>query len=56
MTAELGIALVASSPHGRGIFGGESTGPESLAEGLSDVCRPNNKERSHPSTAGIGQP
>lgn len=37
---ELGIAFVAYSPLGRGIFGGEITGPDSLAEG--------DRRRDHP--------
>ena len=44
LTAELGIGFVAYSPLGRGIFGGEVTGPESLAEG--------DRRRDHPRFQG----
>lgn len=40
LTRELGIAFVAYSPLGRGMFSGEVTGPESLAEG--------DRRRDHP--------
>jgi len=40
LTAELGIGFVAYSPLGRGMFGGEVIGPESLAEG--------DRRRDHP--------
>lgn len=44
LTQELGIAFVAYSPLGRGIFGGEVTGPDSLAEG--------DRRRDHPRFQG----
>ncbi len=44
LTAELGIGFVAYSPLGRGIFGGDVTGPESLAEG--------DRRRDHPRFQG----
>lgn len=44
LTAELGIGFVAYSPLGRGIFGGEVTGAESLAEG--------DRRRDHPRFQG----
>ena len=44
LTAELGIGFVAYSPLGRGIFGGELVGPESLAEG--------DRRRDHPRFQG----
>ena len=44
LTAELGIGFVAYSPLGRGIFGGEVTGPESLAE--------DDRRRDHPRFQG----
>ncbi len=44
LTVELGIAFVAYSPLGRGIFGGEVTGPDSLAEG--------DRRRNHPRYQG----
>ena len=44
LTAELGIGFVAYSPLGRGIFGGEVTGPDSLAEG--------DRRRDHPRYQG----
>ncbi len=44
LTAELGIGFVAYSPLGRGIFGGEVTGPESLGEG--------DRRRDHPRFQG----
>ena len=44
LTAELGIGFVAYSPLGRGIFGGDVTGPDSLAEG--------DRRRNHPRYQG----
>ena len=44
LTAELGIAFVAYSPLGRGIFGGGITGAGSLAEG--------DRRRDHPRFQG----
>ncbi|MDF1791591.1 MAG: aldo/keto reductase [Thalassobaculaceae bacterium] len=44
LTKELGIAFVAYSPLGRGIFGGEVTGADSLAEG--------DRRRDHPRFQG----
>jgi aryl-alcohol dehydrogenase-like predicted oxidoreductase len=44
LTSELGIGFVAYSPLGRGIFGGEVSGPESLAEG--------DRRRDHPRFQG----
>lgn len=44
LTVELGIGFVAYSPLGRGIFGGEVTGPDSLAEG--------DRRRDHPRYQG----
>ena len=44
LTAELGIGFVAYSPLGRGIFGGDISGPESLVEG--------DRRRDHPRFQG----
>lgn len=44
LTAELGIAFVAYSPLGRGMFGGDVTGPDSLPEG--------DRRRDHPRFQG----
>ncbi|MBT3533234.1 MAG: aldo/keto reductase [Rhodospirillaceae bacterium] len=44
VTAELGIGFVAYSPLGRGMFGGDITGPDSLAEG--------DRRRDHPRFQG----
>jgi aryl-alcohol dehydrogenase-like predicted oxidoreductase len=44
LTAELGIGFVAYSPLGRGIFGGEVTGPDSLSVG--------DRRRDHPRFQG----
>ncbi len=44
LTAELGIGFVAYSPLGRGVFGGEISGPDSLAEG--------DRRRDHPRFQG----
>jgi aryl-alcohol dehydrogenase-like predicted oxidoreductase len=44
LTGELGIGFVAYSPLGRGIFGGDVTGPDSLAEG--------DRRRDHPRYQG----
>ena len=44
LTSELGIGFVAYSPLGRGIFGGELSGPESLADG--------DRRRDHPRFQG----
>ena len=44
VTKELDIAFVAYSPLGRGIFGGDVTGPDSLAEG--------DRRRDHPRYQG----
>ncbi|MFP6748559.1 MAG: aldo/keto reductase, partial [Alphaproteobacteria bacterium] len=44
VTIELGIAFVAYSPLGRGMFGGDVTGPDSLAEG--------DRRRDHPRFQG----
>ena len=44
LTRELGIGFVAYSPLGRGIFGGDVTGPDSLAEG--------DRRRDHPRYQG----
>src|SRR5690606_34272442 len=44
LTAALGIGFVAYSPLGRGIFGGEISGPESLGD--------NDRRRDHPRYQG----
>ena len=44
LTVKLGIGFVAFSPLGRGIFGGDVTGPDSLAEG--------DRRRNHPRYQG----
>ena len=44
LTRELGIGYMAYSPLGRGIFGGQVTGPDSLAEG--------DRRRDHPRYQG----